>query len=71
MESEKLFLRIDCSCPDCLTYNECMRADDERAFCISGRSSAPTFERKGCQCMSCPAAGKTGGKREYWCITGS
>jgi Protein of unknown function (DUF2769) len=63
--------RAKCICPSCPTYNECMRADDQRLFCVTGRSPTCTFDKKGCLCPACPVTKVLGLKRFYYCLHGS
>jgi Protein of unknown function (DUF2769) len=63
--------RVTCICPTCPTYNECMRADDQRLFCVQGRSPTCTFDKKGCLCPPCPVARALQLKKSYYCIRGS
>jgi hypothetical protein len=63
--------RVKCICTTCPTYNECMRADDQLIFCITGRSPTCTFDKKGCLCPACPVARDLHMKRSYYCIRGS
>ena len=60
-----------CICTTCPTYNECMRADDQRLFCVTGKSPTCTFDKKGCLCPACPVTQTLGLKRSYFCIRGS
>lgn len=60
-----------CRCDPCPTYNECMRANTELLFCVTGKSPTCTFEKKGCLCPSCPVTKTLGLKRAYYCIKGS
>jgi hypothetical protein len=63
--------RKKCICESCPTYNECMRAGDERLFCVTGKSPDCTFEKKGCICPTCPVWHLRGLKKAYYCIRGS
>jgi hypothetical protein len=60
-----------CTCEPCPSYTECMRADDELLFCLTGRSRACTFEKKGCLCPSCPVTAARGLKHAYYCVKGA
>jgi len=64
-------LRSMCICEPCPTYNECMRAQEQRIFCMNGRSPTCTFEKKGCRCPACPVAAQSGWKATHYCIHGS
>ena len=46
--------RKKCICGPCPTYNECMRANTELIFCLTGKSPTCTFEKKGCLCPDVP-----------------
>jgi len=63
--------RKRCICEPCPTYNECMRAADERLFCVTGRSPDCTFEKKGCVCPTCPVWHSRGLRKAYYCIRGT
>jgi Protein of unknown function (DUF2769). len=63
--------RAKCICRPCPTYNECMRADDERLFCVTGKSQACTFDKKGCLCPSCPVRSLLNLTKAYYCVRGS
>jgi len=63
--------RKKCICEPCPTYNECMRADTELIFCLSGKSPTCTFEKKGCLCPGCPVTTILGLKKAYYCIRGA
>jgi hypothetical protein len=63
--------RAKCICHTCPTYNECMRADDQRIFCVMGKSATCTFDKKACLCPACPVTRILGLKRSYYCIRGS
>lgn len=61
----------DCICEPCPSYTECMRADSELLFCITGKSADCIFEKKGCRCPSCPVTKILGLKSAYYCIRGT
>jgi hypothetical protein len=63
--------RVKCICTTCPTYNECMRADDQLIFCLTGKSPTCTFDKKGCLCPACPVAKDLHLKSSYYCIRGS
>lgn len=60
-----------CTCEPCPTYNECMRANTELLFCVTGKSPDCTFEKKGCLCPACPVTKVLGLKKAYYCIRGA
>jgi hypothetical protein len=60
-----------CICGRCPTYNECMRADEQLLFCVTGRAENCTFEKKGCICPNCPVTTVLGLKKAYYCIKGT
>ena len=63
--------RTRCICDPCPSYNECMRADSQLLFCMTGKSPTCTFEKKGCLCPSCPVTRNHGLTKAYYCIRGS
>jgi len=74
MQSEEEIIaenRARCICDPCPSYNECMRAADERVFCIIGKSPSCMFDKKGCICPNCPVWQAMGFKKSYYCIRGS
>lgn len=64
-------MRKLCICEPCPTYNECMRANGELLFCVTGKTIDCTFVRKGCICPQCPVKPLLGLKKAYFCIRGS
>ncbi len=63
--------RAKCICEPCPTFNECMRAGNERLFCVTGKSLTCTFDKKGCLCPNCPVRLILGLSKSYYCIRGA
>jgi hypothetical protein len=63
--------RMECICGSCLSYNECMRADEGILFCISGKTGNGMFGMAGCSCKVCPVRKARNLKRSYYCLRGS
>jgi Protein of unknown function (DUF2769) len=60
-----------CICGPCPSYTECMRAEDQLLFCMTGKSPDCIFEKKGCICPTCPVRAVLGLKKAYYCIKGA
>jgi hypothetical protein len=71
LEKKIMENRLKCICEPCPTYNECMRADESLLFCVVGKSTTCSFEKKGCICPTCPVTKILGLKRAYYCIKGT
>ena len=63
--------RRKCICEPCPSYTECMRAENQLLFCMTGKSPDCIFERKGCICPTCPVRAVLGLKKAYYCIKGT
>jgi hypothetical protein len=73
-EEQKIIIENNsrkCICEPCPSYTECMRAGNERLFCVTGKSADCIFEKKGCICPGCPVKPLLGLKKAYYCIKGS
>ncbi|MFA0834535.1 MAG: DUF2769 domain-containing protein [Methanobacterium formicicum] len=46
---------LNCLCPVCPVYNECLKTKEELLFCSRG-STKCEFEKWGCKCVRCPVA---------------
>ncbi|MBN1325474.1 DUF2769 domain-containing protein [Candidatus Falkowbacteria bacterium] len=58
-----------CTCPNCPSYDACMKGDQETLYCgraMSGCEVSP----KGCICQSCPVYEENGLTDSYYCING-
>jgi hypothetical protein len=75
MESEQQAVidanRRKCICEPCPSYTECMRANEELLFCMTGKSPDCIFEKRGCLCPGCPVTKALGLKKAYYCIRGT
>jgi hypothetical protein len=61
---------VRCFCPDCPTYDDCMREGDQRIFCARGTSSCGPSP-KSCICGRCPVWAGYGLASYYFCIQGA
>lgn len=60
-----------CMCPNCPTYNECAKEDNELLYCLLGESGTCIIKESGCICPACPVTEKMGFTDEYFCIRGT
>jgi hypothetical protein len=61
-----------CTCPDCPTYTDCARRDDERLYCVSGASPGKCIDTmQGCICPDCPMTDMLELQNTYYCMHGS
>jgi hypothetical protein len=61
-------ISMRCICEPVPGYNECIRADEERLFCINGKTQHGTLGMYG---GSCPVRKNREFKRAYYCPHGS
>lgn len=58
-----------CNCPNCPSYDACMRGDEELLYC--GRAmSGCEVQPKGCVCPGCPVYKDNSLSDAYYCING-
>jgi len=55
-----------CHCPDCPTYSDCMRTNNEHLFCSRGNTECK-LDEEGCICGECPVWKEYGIKSFYYC----
>jgi hypothetical protein len=55
-----------CRCPECPTYNRCMKINFEHLFCSRGNTEC-TLDEEGCICGECPVWKEYGIKSFYYC----
>jgi hypothetical protein len=60
-----------CICPECPTYNDCAKEQDELLFCILGKSETCITKESGCICPACPITEKLGLTKQYYCTKGT
>ena len=58
-----------CLCPNCPTYDGCMKGAKEMLYCGRGKSSCK-IERAGCLCGECPVASDYQLTDLYFCDKG-
>lgn len=61
---------VRCFCPDCPTYNDCMRDADQRIFCSRGETGCRPVANA-CICGRCPVWAEYGLLSYYFCIQGA
>ncbi len=61
---------VQCFCPDCPTYNDCMRDGGQRLFCArEATGCSPTADT--CICGRCPVWAAYGLASYYFCVRGA
>ncbi|MHA1410329.1 MAG: DUF2769 domain-containing protein [Candidatus Odinarchaeia archaeon] len=60
-----------CTCPQCPSYNNCAKDNNELLYCATGKSPTCITDEAGCICPSCPVTPKMGLKNLYYCTRGS
>lgn len=60
-----------CICPDCPSYNDCMKEKMERLYCATeiGKTNCEV-NKKGCICGGCPIHKEFGLNKWYYCVNG-
>ena len=59
-----------CFCPDCPTYDECMKKAHQRLFCSRGKTDCEP-QANSCICGRCPVWASYGLGSYYFCIQGA
>lgn len=59
-----------CVCPNCPTYDDCMRGNDERLYCSRGKTECKPAS-KGCICEECPVWADYDLTSLYFCLKGA
>lgn len=59
-----------CICPDCPTYNQCMRDKSQRLYCSRGKTDCNP-EPRSCLCGDCPVWAEYGLGGYYFCVEGA
>ena len=57
---------MKCICPECPTYNDCMKQKMGGLFCSKGKATCE-FEEMGCICVECPLSGEFNLTSLYYC----
>jgi hypothetical protein len=60
-----------CTCPDCPSYNDCAKDNNELLYCALGKSPSCITKESGCICPSCPVTDQMGLTRDYFCTRGN
>jgi hypothetical protein len=60
-----------CICPDCPSYNDCAKKNDEIYYCGFGRSPSCITKEVGCICPACPITEKLGLTKQFFCTRGT
>ncbi|OPX69643.1 MAG: hypothetical protein A4E38_01612 [Methanoregulaceae archaeon PtaB.Bin108] len=60
-----------CCCPDCPSYNECAKGDQELLYCVLGMSIRCIREDRHCTCPECPLYSLLGLTGKDFCMKGS
>lgn len=58
-----------CICPNCPTYNDCMKEKEQKLFCARGETECSP-EKQGCICGECPVASEYRLSDLYFCKIG-
>ena len=58
-----------CICPNCPSYNDCMKQGMEGLYCARGKTDCD-LKRQGCVCPRCPVAKEYQLLGGYYCIIG-
>lgn len=61
----------ECICPQCPTYTPCAGGEQERLFCVAGRSPRCITEDLGCACPACPVTEEMSLEYLTFCLLGS
>jgi hypothetical protein len=64
-------MKTKCICPDCPTYNNCAKSNNELLYCIHGESKECIQDEKRCICQECPITQKMGLKHMFFCTRGN
>ena len=60
-----------CVCPNCPTYNECAKDNEELIYCVLGKSITCVTKESGCICPACKITEKMGLTKDYFCVYGT
>lgn len=60
-----------CICPECPTYNNCARKQNELLYCIVGKSPSCITKQVECICPTCPITEQLGLTRTFFCMKGT
>ncbi|HUU76378.1 MAG TPA: DUF2769 domain-containing protein [Methanoregulaceae archaeon] len=63
-------IRSKCTCPQCPTYDSCMKEKGELLYCSTGKSACAVTET-GCICPTCPVTEMMGLSHAFYCSRGS
>ena len=58
-----------CTCPQCPSYNDCMKGKNETLYCARDKSACEV-QSKGCICPQCPVYLANGLSGMYFCLNG-
>lgn len=59
-----------CPCPSCPTYTRCSINQEEKLFCMLGKSFMCISFQEGCICPECQVSKDMGLRNKYFCIHG-
>lgn len=60
-------MKLQCTCPNCPSYNDCAKKNDELLYCALGKSEECIENEKECICPDCPVSDKMGLKHMFFC----